>query len=432
MAEAHLPNVSLAITTRNGIIYKHDFGDINSGIYSIGSMSKSFTALSIMQLTEKGLGNIDDPVINYLPWLYLNDENTTRKVTVRHLLNQTAGIPTRAGIFTPQSEDTKIIEQQFADYLKKVKAADEPGKTHIYSNLNYRLLGLIVQKVSGQSYKNYVQKFILQPLDMTSTFTSYASASKYGFVKNYHYCFGFPVESKVSPYFDHSVSTGYIVSNAVDMCRYLQMMLKSGKTPSNDSIISIKYLEPLLFPVTTKNYGMGWKMKKYADITVWHHSGEVQNFCSAMSFIPQKDFGIIVLSNINSFTEHLQIEDGIIRILLGQPEIAYSNAELYQRYFTGAVVLLILLLFLVNLFLWYKKDFPVCFKGRLFDWVIFIFSILLSIAGVLLLPVMEGITLKALIRYQPDFGYALLIIAVAGSLSSLIKLFIRQYSGKKL
>ena len=94
MAEGHLPNVSLAITTKNGIIYKHDFGDVNTGIYSIGSMSKSFTALSIMQLAEKGLVNIDDPVINYLPWFYLNDENTTRTVTVRHRLNQTSGIST--------------------------------------------------------------------------------------------------------------------------------------------------------------------------------------------------------------------------------------------------------------------------------------------------------------------------------------------------
>lgn len=94
----HIPNISIAITNKDSILYIKEFGeDKSKGNYLIGSVSKPFTAIALMQLVEQGKINLDDLVKKHLIWFETNNKNISDKITVRHLLNQTSGLPKKAG-----------------------------------------------------------------------------------------------------------------------------------------------------------------------------------------------------------------------------------------------------------------------------------------------------------------------------------------------
>ena len=158
---SQVPGLAVGIVRRDRIVYLRGFGTTTGrGItpqtpFLIGSLSKSFTALAVMQLVEAGQLDLDAPIYQYLPWFRLGDVEASRTITVRQLLNQTSGLPTSAGFFTPD-----------ADSLGKTELAHPVGQVYQYCNLNYQILGLLIEAVTGQTYAAYVQEHLLDPLQM--------------------------------------------------------------------------------------------------------------------------------------------------------------------------------------------------------------------------------------------------------------------------
>jgi D-alanyl-D-alanine carboxypeptidase len=135
--------------------------------FRIGSMNKMFTAVAILQLVEKGKLSLDDRLIKYWPD-YPNRELAT-KVSVRNFLTHTGGT---GDIFTTEFEQHRLEIRTLADYvtLYGTRAVEfEPGSTFRYSNYGYLLLGRLIEKVTGESYYEYVQKNVYGPADMTNT-----------------------------------------------------------------------------------------------------------------------------------------------------------------------------------------------------------------------------------------------------------------------
>jgi CubicO group peptidase (beta-lactamase class C family) len=169
MRERNIPGAAIVVVRGDEILHVKGFGEADGQgravtpetPFRIGSSTKSFTALAVMQLVEEGKIDLEEPVQRYLPWFRLADEDASARITVANLLYQTSGIPSEAN--AASLADPKLSLEQNVRDLRGV-APDRPvGSSFAYSNANYDVLGLIVEEVSGQSYADYVRRNILDP-----------------------------------------------------------------------------------------------------------------------------------------------------------------------------------------------------------------------------------------------------------------------------
>ena len=198
--------------------------------FFIGSLTKSITALAVMQLVEAGKVELDAPVQRYLPWFRVADPQASAQMTVRHLLNQTSGLPMLRGMAALADFDSRpdATERQVRA-LSTLKLTRPVGSKWEYSNLNYNILGLIVEAASGELYADYVQNHIFNPLEMSHSYTSKAVAKQNGLAVGHRYWFGLPFPAPNLPIPPGSLPSGQLISSAEDMAHYLIAHLNGGR-----------------------------------------------------------------------------------------------------------------------------------------------------------------------------------------------------------
>ncbi len=360
MAAQRIPGLALGIVENDRIVYLRGFGKADDSgrpvtpktPFIIGSLSKSFTALAIMQLVEEGKVELDAPVQRYLPWFRVADEAASAAITVRHLLNQTSGLSTKTGrTFQGNGDISDAALEKTVRQLSSVELTAPVGQTYQYSTVNYAVLGLIVQTVAGRSYENYVQKEILDPLQMRGSFTSAAAAEHHGLATGYHYWFGRPRAADL-PYNRGLVPAGYLISNAEDMSHYLVAQMNNGRYRSA-SVLSPEGVDELHRPAvqtpeTGTSYGMGWFVGPINGIPAIHHQGETFNFHANAVLVPRSRTGVIVLINAeNSIDLFLNgrmgtISEGVTSLLEGRdpaPPPSVSATFVVYALLFGVVVL---------------------------------------------------------------------------------------------
>jgi CubicO group peptidase (beta-lactamase class C family) len=230
-----IEGLSYAIVKNDRMIYSKAFGmaDFERKLtpktpMKLASLSKSFTALAIMQLVEQGKVNLDAPVKTYIPWFQLQDKDASQKITIRQLLNQTSAISGEGEVIIANELQGKSLEETVR-LLNKVKLSHSVGSTFEYTNLNYLCLGLVVEKVSGESLAKYDQEHILTPLKMNDSFTSVTEAQNHGLSKSYTSWFGLHLPTKNAlDNLPNFLASGYMVSSAEDMAKYLQAYMNNG------------------------------------------------------------------------------------------------------------------------------------------------------------------------------------------------------------
>ena len=190
MKKHSLPGVALAITQGEEIVYLKGFGTAGGGremiaqtpLY-IGSISKPFTSLAVMQLVEEGKIDLNAPVQTYLSWFAVADEEASRTITIRNLLNHTSGL-SDAGF--DRILPTDISREEAVRALSEARLTVPVGKQTQYFNLNFTVLSLVVETVTGQSFEDYLQENIFDPLDMGHTHTSLETAQADGCLPGIH------------------------------------------------------------------------------------------------------------------------------------------------------------------------------------------------------------------------------------------------------
>lgn len=198
--------------------------------FFIGSLTKSITALAVMQLVEAGRVELDAPVQRYLPWFRVADPEASARMTVRHLLNQTSGLPTVASnVSLADMDDRPDAAERQVRALATLKLSRPAGSKWEYSNLNYNVLGLIVEAAGGEPYTGYVQKHILEPLDMGRTYMEKSQAQENGLAVGHRHWFSFPFPAPNLPVPRGSLPSGQIISCAEDMAHYLIAHLNGGR-----------------------------------------------------------------------------------------------------------------------------------------------------------------------------------------------------------
>jgi CubicO group peptidase (beta-lactamase class C family) len=310
-----IPGAALAIVEGDRIVHQRGFGKAHPGgeppspqtPFFIGSLSKSFTAMAVMQLVEAGKVELDAPVQRWLPWFRVADPQASSQMTVRHLLNQTSGLPllpSEAALADFDSSPDAIERQVRA--LSTVKLTRVVGTKFEYCNTNYNILGLIVEAASGQPYAAYIQQHIYEPLEMGHSHTAKAAAQRDGLAVGHQYWFGIPVPAPNLSIPLGSLPSGQLISSAEDMAHYLianlnegrycgkQVLSEAGVRELHHGAVEWREMGSLI-----GHYGMGWISQECGRTTIVSHSGTVPDFGAFMALAPEQKKGIVLLFNAN-------------------------------------------------------------------------------------------------------------------------------------
>jgi len=441
MRSMHVPGVALSIVHGDQVVHLQGFGVANPAGQSVtpqtpfilGSSSKSFTALAIMQLVEAGKVRLDAPVQRYIPWFSVATPGASAVITVRHLLNQVSGIPTRAVAAASLAGTGNETLEQVVHALSSVALTAPVGTTFQYSNLNYATLGLIVQLVAGQAYGTYIQQHIFAPLKMQHSFVSQTEAMRHGMATGYRWWFGLPLPAAV-PYLRGSLPEGYLISSAEDMAHYLIAHLNNGRYRAT-SLLSAAGMAELHRPAasvgaTGDQYGMGWFIGPInGEPAVWH-GGDTANFHSDMIMTTTGQWGIIALMNVNgnlaAMTNLLErIPRGVLSLLLGHQPL--SALEFWQLYliFDGCIFLCSALALWSLVRLLRRRQQPLrrralsLLPGLILPLLWEVVLPLLLLGG---FPQLVGVTWPIAVQFFPDLGYWLIAICLLLLLTGTIRL----------
>ncbi len=328
----HIPGLAVAIVDGDATVYVAGFGvadedgrpAASNTPFILGSTSKSFTALAIMQLVEAGRIDLDAPAQRYVPWFTTADADASAKITVRQLLNQTSGFSTAAGrrTLTDFSSGDDALENRVRG-LRDIALSTPVGTTYQYSNCNYQVLGLIVQQVSGQRFESYMAEHVFAPLAMTHTYASKKTAIGNGLAMGHRTWFGRPVA------FDEtfpraSVPQGFIISTAQDMSHYLIAQLNGGQYRQTRVLsahgIAMLHRGAAREGTSDVYYGMGWNAGSVEGLNAVWHAGDTNSFQSFMVLLPDRQWAFALLSNVNNIPAERRFEEigwGIAQLLTG-------------------------------------------------------------------------------------------------------------------
>ena len=266
----------------------------------VGSLTKTFTGSAVMQLRDRGLLALDDPVALHLPELQVREG--LAPVTLRRLLSHESGLTSEP----PGSDWGAGIYTTFAEWLPcldRIGIVIPPNTQSKYSNLGYQLLGEVVARVSGQPYPEYVSEHILRPLGMSSTtFTAYVGGHERRAVG--YAPATFSDEFRPARQVRGLGAEGGLWSNVDDLSRWLALQLRgeagddeAGSVLSPATLAEMHTARYLVDPVWSEACGISWFSLRQRE-TIWvGHSGSVYGFMCYAGFVPAEKLGVIVLLN---------------------------------------------------------------------------------------------------------------------------------------
>lgn len=310
-------NGNVLIAEKGKIVYSNSFGNANedtqqklneNSIFELASCSKQFTAMAVMLLKEKGKLNLDDHMSKYIPEL-----GFYKNITVRNLLHHTSGLPDYMELMDSLFDKSKIATNK--DIISIFSAVQpkilfEPNTKYEYSNTGYALLASIIENVSGQTYADFLQKNIFEPLKMTNSFVY---TRRFAPKKIDNYAYGYIYSDSLKKYvlpdnlsetnmviwLDGIVGDGCVNSTVNDLLKW-DRALYTNKLLSKNSMNEIFEVATLNDKSKT-NYGFGWEIIDHPDFgKIVSHSGGWPGYVTYFERHLSNDKTIIILQNHNN------------------------------------------------------------------------------------------------------------------------------------
>lgn len=297
---------SVLVAREGSVIYQHAFGYANlewkipndlQTKFEIGSMTKQFTALLVLQFVNEGRIKLDGHLSDYLPY-YRKD--TGNRITIRQLLSHTSGIPnfvSAPGFLDGPASRTTYSVKDFAEKYCSGELEFEPGTRFNYSNSGYFLLGAVLEQVSATSYEQLLKDHIFTPLGMNASGYTHSEAIILQRAAGYERSSS---GLKNARFYDMSIpfAAGALYSTVGDLLLWDQALYGDRLLPA--------HLRDLLFRPNLDNYGFGWGIlipqpgSPYAGETVLMHGGAIFGFQSVIERIPKYRELIVLLDNTDS------------------------------------------------------------------------------------------------------------------------------------
>lgn len=351
-----VPGVAVAIVKDGNIVLAKGYGvralgkpervDSNTR-FGIASNTKAFTATAIAMLVEAGKLEWDAPVIRYLPDFAMYDPFVTRELSVRDLLVHRSGLGLGAGdlLWWPASTYNRA---EIAQRLRYIKPATSFRSAYAYDNVLYLVAGQLIEKISGQSWEDFVRTRILLPVGMTGSTVRHSDALNSGNVATTHAEVDGTVRAIAPMTSDNTNPAGGINSSAADMAKWMIVQMDSGRlapaatglaerrlfTPASTrqlwsivtpipvgsrTIPGLEHLRPNL-----SGYALGFGVADYRGNLRLQHSGGLPGYVSLLTMIPSQKLGVVVLTNQESGDAFNAITLKAIDFYLGAPDIDYA------------------------------------------------------------------------------------------------------------
>jgi CubicO group peptidase (beta-lactamase class C family) len=276
--------------------------------FQIGSITKQFTATAIMQLAEKGLLDVNDPITKHLSDY---PKETGDKITIHNLLSHTSGIPNYTNM--PEAMKNMALEVSVEDLMGTFKNEPldfEPGEKYVYSNSNYVVLGAIIEKISGKTYEDYLQENIFKPLGMNSSGYDHRDRIMKNRAAGYSQNEAGELMNAEFVHMSAPYAAGALYSTVEDMLIWDQALY-------GEKILKKNSLEKIFTPVKG-NYGYGWVIDEvYGRKHIWHNGG-IFGFVTNFGRWVDDKICVVVFSNNDAVPiDGIALELGAIA--LGEP-----------------------------------------------------------------------------------------------------------------
>ena len=348
MREARLPGFSIAVVKDGDTIYADGFGARDTQknlpattdtLFGIGSITKSFVAIAILQLVEQGKLSLDDPVAEHLPFELGDPDDPIR---IRHLLTHSPGFPSLATssvlIARGLGEDTGVPMASAEDFFRFVNGAKgeqdfSPGERFFYNNAAWRMLGAIIQEKSGVPFHQYVTDNVIRRLGMErSTFNvadlfadpDHLIPHKKEDGRAVPASFPYP-NPPDNPDFSFLSAAGGISSSVTEMTRYMNMLIESGRH-GDDELISRRSMRDMqtlhieepdnYYGTTGYGFGLGITPDFLGEKLV-DHGGSISVSTAHMALIPEKRLGVVMMGNGGGMS-YAPVAEAVLAILLGE------------------------------------------------------------------------------------------------------------------
>ncbi|ALX48779.1 serine hydrolase domain-containing protein [Lentibacillus amyloliquefaciens] len=334
-----VPGFAIGLAKDGELSYEKGFGFRNieaklplspNTVFGVGSITKAFTAVAILQLQEKGKLNVNDPVIEYLPELKTPNEEQTKQMTIHHFLTHSSGLPPLAtlmgAIRKSMEKDPKLEEdQQQENPLDAIQAIDThselmnaiakseftplgaPGTEFSYSNDAYALLGAIIERISGQPYEQYVQENILEPAGMQHSVFHYEDLKGYeniAVLYDMRKKDGEDIIFRSNNPWDAPAmrAAGFLKSTVNDMLKFANMIRNAGEVGhvrvlSPESVASMT--TPYIQCAHGTYYGYGLMITPdFFGYKLIQHGGDIKGVTAQMNILPELGLTGISLANL--------------------------------------------------------------------------------------------------------------------------------------
>lgn len=327
----NVPGVAVGIVADGKVVLAKGYGFRNveaelpvteNTLFAIGSCTKAFTAFLLAQLVEEGKLSWDDPVIQHIPEFRLSDPYITHQLTIRDLAAHRAGLPRHDLLWL----NKHFTRSELFRVLPHLDFASGLREKFQYNNLLYTVAGIVVERVTGQTWEEALNARILTPLEMlnsTTTKTEGDFSLPYATVEGVVKAIQFRDLHAVAP-------AGAINSSASDMVKWIQMQLAEGTPLLGKESLKETHTIQMPCPVAAPNeevyhfgYGLGWVTGNYRGRYYLHHGGGIDGYISQVSLLPNEKIGVVVLSNgssgggfavatiTNTIIDHLLGENGV-------------------------------------------------------------------------------------------------------------------------
>ncbi len=329
VASGNPPGVSVVVVRDGEIVYNKAFGFADGPrkikatpetVYHWWSMTKIPTAVAILQLQEQGKLDLEDDVTDHLPWFEVKDRSgRSPSITIRQLLQHSAGLPDPIPAmigwvhYANRTYNQTEVLKKYMPEFNTLKF--EPGTQAVYSNLNYMVLGAVIEAASGQSYESYIGEHILRPLGMSQTSFVYSPS-----MADHEAAGTLPVAHMYTPLLptlldpaalirerkgkllwlnrfsiEATPSTG-LIGSAPDAARFMLMVLNHG-TLQGQAVLTPGSIALLNDAQAIDGRGLGWAVHEANGERYLEHMGGGAGFATNMRIYPEAGLGIVLLAN---------------------------------------------------------------------------------------------------------------------------------------
>ncbi len=416
----HLPNLAFALVDGDEIVHVKTKGDriTEDSAFLIGSCSKTITALAtLLALDEAGIG-LDTPIDELLDGI--RTVSDYRAPTVRELLQHRSGLTRIAGFGSIPS-----LNEIQANGLS-LSLSYRPGEQFSYSNANYSVLGVLIEKVAGGTYCEFVQQRIFGPAGMTSSSCG-PTAESANVAAEYQYCFGFSRQTSPMTPPPSRIPAGFLRSSVTDLAR-LQIALTHEGVIDGEQIFPAALIRLMRTPANdaTYGYGMGLAIGSLeSGGLIIAHEGATPTSYAFLGALVEQQRGIVLLTNINlfdPFTDHGEsIYKNVFRILNGQQPVLARPYRIWLRWALIPILVLNVWQLTALLLRWKRAGWPFALPETMRRRLWLLFQLALPVGCWVFILRWVQVPFFEVLKLDPDIMWSFLFLTATGMIAGVIK-----------